>query len=436
MNESSPLQSLLAEAAYSAMVETRIRWAGGKYDVSAFAGLTHVLGDSIAILRQQLSSRRYWQRPDASHVGIDPSRQSLTGTSIGINHSKLSGKHWLWNIDLWQESPGLEPNDVGAVGSVDDRGGEAQIRYRENTPRGWYRSWNAGAGTKSEWNFHGDRTSAQVYGFANASFANFWRFSLDASYEPRSMSDALTRGGPLMQTLSNSGARIELQSRSGARNGWGVELGSERDESGGWERTVELSLSYRPGTQWEITLDPSYERELSSNQFVDAIPGGSSSTFGKRYVFANVELSEVAARIRVNYTVTPDLTLETYLEPFASSGRYRHFGELSAARSRVINLYGENGTSIVANADGSRKVSAGATTFNLEPTDFNVRSLRSNAVLRWEWRPGSTLFVVWQQDRSADRAVRRVRPRDIFDTFSAAGDNILALKMSYWIPVR
>jgi hypothetical protein len=436
ISDNSPLSDLLVDAAYSAIADSRFRWAGGKYDVSAYIGMTHIRGDTAAILRQQLSSRRYWQRPDAREVGVDPSRRTLSGTYMGINHSKLSGKHWLWDIDLWQEAPGLEPNDIGAFGDVDERGGVAQIRYRENTPRGWYRAWSAGSGIENIWNFDGDRTGTYIYGFANATLANFWGFNFDSWWAPRAMSDALTRGGPLMQTPAEYGAQIELQNRSGARNRWGFELSAEGDNEGGWERGIEMSFSYRPGTQWELSFDPGWEVSESSRQFVTTVPNGPASTFGSRYIFARVDQSELVARFRLNYTFTPNLTLETYLEPFAASGKYHGFGELIAARSADLRVYGENGTTITLQTDNSRVVNADGQSFTLFDPDFNVRSLRSNAVLRWEWRPGSTMFLVWQQDRSEDLPIRAVRPRDIFDSFSASGDNILALKISYWIPLR
>jgi len=424
--------------AYSAIVEGRLRWADGMYDARSYIGVTHIRGDSLAILRQQLSSRRYWQRPDAAHVEVDPPRRSMSGTTRGISHSKLSGKHWLWDIDYWEEGPGLEPNDIGALGSVDDRGGFAQIRYRETTPRAWYRSYVVGAGAEGEWNFDGNRTNGEAFAFGNATFGNFWRFSSDFEWAPRSLSDALTRGGPLMGTPKGYRAEIELQNRSGARNGWGIELESASDEAGGWEREVELSLSYRPGTQWELSFDPRWFRGETSQQFVTSLGGGRSETFGTRDIFAHVDRGEVAARFRLNYTFTPRLTLETYAEPFASSGKYQEFGELPTPRARALRVYGAEGTgaSIARNADGTRTVIADGQTFTLFDPDFNVRSFRSNVVFRWEWRPGSTLFVVWQQDRSAERAVRLARPGDLFDSFDASGDHFFALKISYWLPVR
>ena len=431
----SPLAMILPQAAWSAIADTRLRWADGKYDLSAFIGMTRIEGDSNAILIQQRSSRRYWQRPDSRRVRLDPTRDHLSGTYLGINHSKVSGRHWLWDIDYWQEAPGLEPNDAGAFGDVDNRGVNGAIRYRENNPRGWYRAWSAGVEANSRWNFDGDRTGGEIEMFANATFANFWRANSDFWWGPRSVSDALTRGGPLMKSPSYTGVRLELQNRAGARNGWGFEIGFDRDEAGGWENEVEVSLSYRPGTQLELTFDPSWEREESARQFIMSRPGNRPETFGRRYVFARVNLSEVAARFRANYTFTPDLSLETYVEPFAASGQYFGFGELGTARGYAIRVYGENGTSITRNTDGTHDVIADGETFRIPHEDFSVRSLRSNVVLRWEWRPGSTFYLVWQQDRGSDRAVRLVRPADVFDAFGTRGDNVLAVKASYWLPV-
>lgn len=439
IGSTSPLSDLLAQSAYSAISEARIRWADGMFDIGAFAGFTHVRGDSAAILRQQLSSRRYFQRPDASHVDVDPARRALSGTYMGISHSKNSGRHWLWDIDYAQQSPGLEPNDIGAFGRVDRRRLEASLEYRETTPRAWYRSYNIEGGIENVWNFDGDRIEGDFSASGNATLSNYWRFGTDTWYDARALSDVLTRGGPLMGTPSGYGGRVELENRSGARNGWGVEVEVAGDEAGGWRSVIEGSFSFRPGTQWELRLDPSWGREESSRQFVTSVSGGTAATFGRRYVFAHADLSEVAARFRLNYTFTPQLTLETYAEPFASSGTYHEFGELPAARSRRVRVYGADpgdGPSIVLNADGTRTVTADGQSFALGDRDFNVRSLRTNVVMRWEWRPGSTMFVVWQQDSEADRRVRRVRPGDLFDAFGAAADNFLAIKVSYWIPLR
>ncbi|HEU5185632.1 MAG TPA: DUF5916 domain-containing protein [Gemmatimonadaceae bacterium] len=431
----SPLASVVTGDAFSGIVEGRLRWAGGAYDISGFAGFAHVRGDSGAILRLQRSSRRYWQRPDASHVEVDPRRRTLGGTILGISHSKVAGAHWLWDVDYWQETPGLEPNDIGAYGSVDDRFFAADLTYRETRPHGWYRSYSADVSARSEWNFEGIRQQTDLELEFRTTLANYLRLNSELSYQPRALSDDLTRGGPLMGTGRGWRMAFEVQNREGARTRWGVEAEVEGAEFGGWVRQIEGDFTFHPGTQWEISVDPRWGRGEEPRQYVTTQANGRPETFGSRNIFAHVDRSEVAAPVRVNYTFTPNLTLETYVEPFASSGRYHGFGELLAPKSRDLLEYGTNGTTIERNGDGSHTVIAGADTFDLENEDFNIRSLRSNVVLRWEWRPGSTLYVVWQQDQEADRAFQPVGPRDLWDAFRTTGDSFFAVKVSYWLPM-
>src|SRR5688572_23418985 len=268
LGEGSPLANAVTRDAFSGFVEGRVRWAGGMYDASAHVGYTHVRGDSGAILELQRSSRRYWQRPDASHVGIDPRRLTLSGTMIGINHSKLAGAHWLWDIDLWQEAPGLEPNDIGAFGSVDDRGLAWDLIYRETRPKSWYRSYSVAIGSATEWNFDGVRRFSEAFLELNATFANYLQFSSDFWYNPRGQSDDLTRGGPLMGTGRSWGAAFELEGREGARTDWGVEIDGEREEFGGWSGEMQGDFFFHPGTQWEISVHPSWERGEEPRQYV------------------------------------------------------------------------------------------------------------------------------------------------------------------------
>jgi hypothetical protein len=432
------LRDLRPSSAHSGMVDGRLRWAGGKYDMSAFLGVTHVRGSEAAIGGLQRSSRRYWQRPDMDGGRYDPSRRALSGTYLGINHSKLAGTHWLWDVDYYQESPGLEPNDLGSFGSVDDRGLSTNLRWRETRPGSLYRSYTVGLFHQTEWNFDGVRRLTYFNPYVETTLPNFWFLSLNGEYQGRGTSDDLTRGGPLMGTGRRWGGVAELASRRGARTGWEVELSGVRTEVGTWQYRTELELELRPGPRWEFSVQPSWMRGAEARQYVTAADGGRAETFGRRYVFAAVERSEASVEMRLNYSFTPDLSLETYLEPFASSGRYHDFGELAAPRSRDLLRYGTAGTTVTTAPDGTRTVTFadGADPLTISPRDFNVRSLRSNAVLRWEWRPGSTAYLVWQQDRGAERDPGRVGPGSVWDAFRAEGDQFLALKVSYWLPVR
>jgi hypothetical protein len=429
----TPLADLLARSAASALLDARKRWAGGKYDVNVWFSATDVRGDSAAILRQQLSSRRYWQRPDAADVDVDPSRRAMHGTYFGIGHSKMAGRHWLWDIDYRQETPGFEPNDIGAYGQVGTRFAFTELGFRETQPGRWYRDYETGVGSENGWLYDWTRRFNSAFVYFNTTLRNYWQFSADYYRALGGLDAGLTRGGPLMGTPAEQGMTLELEGPDGARNGWGVDYSAGTDRNGGFYNSVELSLSARPGTQLEVSFDPEWSRRRDTRQYISTEAGGRPQTFGSRYVFSAVDLNEVSGRIRVNYTFTPDLSLETYAEPFAASGQFHSFGELLAPRSRQLLPYGASGPTIVRNADGSHTITEGASSFDIESQDFNVRSFRSNVVLRWEWRPGSTAFLVWQQDREADRVFRTARPGDLFDALNTRGDHLLALKVSYWL---
>ena len=437
LDADSPLRGLLAEQALSGIVDGRLRWNGGQYDISGYAGYSHVRGDSLAILRLQRSSRRYYQRPDAGHVEVDSSATSLGGLLLAIGHSKMSGR-WLWDVDFTEQRPGLELNDVGQLGSADNRFFSSNLRYRETKPGRLLRGYEGGLFQEGQWNTAGIRNRAMVGGFGNLSFNNFWRADFTLGRGLRSLSDDLTRGGPLMGTGALWLVEAGLRGNPANRTRWTVRAEGDRNELGGWSGVVGGELSFRPGPRWELSVDPLWERGVASRQYVTERAGGPAATFGRRYVFAYVEQSEVRARMRLSYALSPELTLEGYAEPFASSGRFHRFGELRAAGGRVLRTYGADGTTVELDpATGERRVTDGAAAFTLPNRDYDVRSFRSNAVLRWEWRPGSTLFVVWQQNRARDEPRwRRVGPADVFGGLATRGDNLVALKVTYWLPVN
>jgi hypothetical protein len=178
-------------------------------------------------------------------------------------------------------------------------------------------------------------------------------------------------------------------------------------------------------------------RSVDARQYVATRSGGSAATFGQRYIFSFVERSTLSARFRLNYAVTPNFTVEGYAEPFAASGEFYDFGELPAARSREMRVYGvAPGTTITENSNGFT-VLDGSQSFTLPALDFRRLSFRSNLVLRWEWLPGSTAYLIWQQNRQdVVAAAELVNPRNLWDATRASGDNFLVVKVSYWFGVN
>jgi hypothetical protein len=429
-----PLAGLLHRQAYAGGGDWSLRFNRGEYELSGYLGFSYVEGDSTALLQTQRSSARYFQRPDADYLGLDPSRTSLFGYTGSLALERASGRNWLWDGFVFARSPGFEINDAGALGRTDQIFGYGRLRYRETQPGRLFRNYQLSVSSENVYNFGGTRTWTALVTSNEVTWPNFWRTLFTAWVDLRAQNDRLTRGGPLMGTGRAWATILNVSNSTAARTRLQGSIYYGQSELGEQTYRLTSSVSVRPSPRWQLSVAPGYLRSTDPRQYVLTRGGGPAETFGQRYVFSFIDRSELSAQLRLNYTLTPDLSLEVYAEPFAASGQFYDFGELLAARSRDLRVYGTGGTAIERQPNGSLQVRDGTETFSIANRDFNVRSFRSNAVLRWEWRPGSTLFLVWQQNRFAqERHGRLVGPGALWETLEASGDNFLAIKATYWL---
>ena len=434
LEDGDPLESIFNRDAFTGAADWNLRLLDAAYEFSGSVGFSHVAGDSTAMLRLQRSSARYYQRPDADYVEVDSAATSLAGYTTTLSLERISGTHWLWDADVGLRSPGFELNDIGFQSTADQKYAIGQIQYRETKPNRLLQSYGVSLSSENTWDYGNERTFASFVFEGLFTFNNFWSLSQVNWIDARGMSKTLTRGGPYMQT-GNAWVNItELGNSSAAKTRVRGRVYYGESEVG--ERTYRLSggVSVRPGPRWQLSVDPNYLRSTNPRQYITRLADGSATTtIDDRYVFSTIDLSEFSLPFRINYTLRPDLTLELYAQPYAANGKYFHFGQLHAPRSKALDDYATDGTV----ADGVRTIDVGGgEQISFGNSDFNERSLRSNAVMRWEWRPGSTLFVVWQQDgyRAEDR-IRTIRPADPFDSFRGSKDNFFAVKMNFWIPM-
>ncbi len=442
LSPDDPLSRLLNRQAFSGGADLNYRIAGGAYVITGLLGLSHVAGDSAAILNVQRSSARYFQRPDAESYSLDRSRTSLRGGNGFLGISKNTGRHWLGGIDGGFESPGFELNDIGRIGTADGLNASAYLRYRETQPGRYLRSYGFQASHENEWNFDGDRQFGAIRTDFNTILKNFWAIDVTAWHDFEAQNSRLTRGGPVMNTPASNVGILSVGNGFAAKTRWTARVYYGKDGMGAPTNRISGSLSLRPSPQWELRVAPNYLRFVEGQQYVRSLDGGTASTFGRRYVFARVDRAEFFTDIRVNYTLRPDVSLEVYAQPFAASGSYSKFGQLSAARSRQTLQYGTEGTTIAPNGDGEFLVTdpngVGGTpaSFSIPALDYNIRSVRSNVVMRWEYRPGSTLFLVWQQNREGfENQGSLVRVDDLFGGLQKVGTNFFAIKASFWMPL-
>ena len=437
-----PTEALLNRQAWTGGGDVLLRLGGGAYEVNGHAGLSYVEGSPEAIARVQRSSAHYFQRPDADYVEVDPERGSLLGWSASLQAAKREGS-LLWNLGAWADSPEWELNDVGLLRKADDIQSWASVTWRETDPGRWFRRWSVGLRGESGWNFGGVHKNANAGVNVQATLPNYWRTSFYTGRSFATQSDVLTRGGPLMGSPAFSSVELNLLGNESAKFQWGVGgFWGDRMLADDW--ALAFYVGVQPSDRLRVLVEPRIERFTDRRQYyatLDRGPESADVTYGQRFIFSTVAQSEVSAELRVNYAFSPDMSLELWAQPYAASGRFSAFGELPAPRSFDLLEYGTAGTTIEEDIDpesGARSwlVTDGPESFTLPDRDFHAVSFRSNLVLRWEVRPGSTLFVVWQQDLSdAGRGGSMARPSDLLDAFGAPGRNVLAVKMSYWLPL-
>ena len=427
--------------AYAGGADWVLRWDRGAYELRGWAGFSHLRGDTADINRVQRSPVHYFQRPDANYITYNPARTTLTGSDALLWFRKTKG-NWLYDLQYGWESPAYDPNDAGRLGNADGRTAFGGLIYRQTKPRAWFQSYNANINAVTEYDFGGTRQFllAEVYG--EVVLKNFWDLSSYVDFQPRAFDHSATRGGPTVATPQGWNWVVRLQNSFGARNSWTARVYYGADELGGQTYRLSGEISIRPSSRFQLSAAPNYVRWILPRQWVttlDTSSHGPAATYGSRYVFAQIDQPTFLMALRANYTISPDLTLELYGEPFAANGHYYGLGELPRPRTLDLRHYGSAGTTLTRDAGGNYTVTdnGGADTLTIPNPDFNALSFHSNAVLRWEWRRGSTLYVVWAQNRDGSRATDRgVGFGDLVNSFRAAGDNFFAVKVSYWIPVN
>jgi hypothetical protein len=432
----SALADLQPKNAYALAGNTLLRFKGGEYEVRLSGGGSLVNGTAAAMERIQRSSAHFAQRPDRTYSPLDPTLTSLGGWSIQANVDRVSGRHWLFGANTKIDSENFETNDLAILNGADGWLSNATLRYRETQPGRVLRNYEFRLDANTDTTLRRLVQAGYFRGTATVTWANFWTSSIALRRDLPQTSVSLTRGGPLMGRGPGYTTVVNVGNRAGAQTRWSGAVTASRNDDGYASDRASGSLSVRPGPRWQLSADPYYDRTTEPQQYISTLAGGRVDTYGSRYVFAFIDRTTLATAFRLGFTVKPDVNVDVYAEPFAASGRYYDYGELLAPRSRQRLRYGTGGTSLTVNADGSQTVTAEGSTFTLRNRDFNTLSFRSNVVLRWEWRPGSTLYVVWQQSRAGSEVTgEHVGPRDMFRSLTAPGTNFFVIKTSFWLPI-
>ena len=413
---------------------------GRKWVVHGGIAGSSVHGTTDAITRLQKAEQRYYQRPDAPHVRLDPAATSLSGWNGQANLNRNSGNLTV-NLGVWGMSPGLEVNDAGYSTQTDRAGGHAMVQYRKLTPDRWTSERTFWVSKWWTWNYGNESQGDGWQANATLRFKNMWRTSALFTYAKRVWDDKLTRGGPTVIRPGNRGLQLSLA--TDPRKRAVVTLGGSYTarEYNASALVLDAQLAWRPFPALTLTFGPSFRRNIVAAQYLSTVVDPyATRTYGSRYVFGNLDQTEVSATTRVSIATSPRTSLQVYLQPLISAGDYGAIKEVYAPRTFDFVRYGIDagtitpiGSQYLIDPDGTGP----AAPFSIAQPDFNVTSLRVNAVFRWEFRPGSSLFVVWTQQRR-DRL-----PTGDFDftsdlsrVYTSPADDVFLVKVSYWFGAR
>lgn len=421
--------AILPATAVAASTDAVIRNEDRGYELDAFAGVTDVAGTAAAIQTVADSSAHYFQRPDASWAKLAPGATHMIGWTAGMFGSKRAGA-LQGDLGGYAESPRYEVNDLGRLQSADDTGIDADVTYLHTAPGARIYQWSVGSVFNQEWNFGGMRKPAEITANAGMTFTNFQSVHVDATYSTAGKSDDLTRGGPEMAVGWGTRADVAYASAPERRVVWSLNGSVDHSPTRGtgWAASGHLAIRATPALR--LDLAPSLTLSDDKRQYLATVSdaGGGEATYGSRYVFGRMRRHEAGLELRATWSLSPDLVVTVYAQPFASVGRVDQIGELAAVGSADVRWY----DAIARVGDGARAITDGANMFSLAEPDYTVMSLRSTAVLKWEPKPGSTLFVVWQQARAGDAATARTLHGALPDVFAQHAIHTLAVKFSYW----
>jgi hypothetical protein len=385
-----------------------------RYALTGYWAGSRVNGTPEAIDRVQENSRHYFQRPDLTSATLDVARASLSGNAGMIAISKIGGKNLRFNSNVTFKTPGFDINDVGFLRRADQRTVSNWLQIRSDQPTRWFRSRSINFNQYAAWNFDGDRLFSGGNVNSHYVFTNNWSAGGGINFQALGFDDRATRGGPGVFSEGFNEGWYYINSDNRRRVALNYMSGGGRNGKGAMWLDVAPSITYRPLPA--VTFNPGirFTRNVFDSQWVDKITDASD-----HYVFSHLDQSTVAMTVRLNYTMTRNLSLQLYAEPFVSAGNYSGFKELVNGRSRDY---------------GQRYVPYAFDLTTNDNPDFNTKSFRTTNVLRWEYKPGSTLFVVWQQARENEAVPGGFRfGRDVHDIFGVAPNNVFLVKLAYWL---
>ncbi|MDB4906674.1 MAG: hypothetical protein JWO05_1458 [Gemmatimonadetes bacterium] len=440
---SNRLDSLFRRDAQVAGLDLQHRWNHNRFNLGATLAGSRIAGSTTAISAAQRSSARYFQRPDQDYAVFDPTRTSLTGYTANARLRYDGPRGYGFGVTANSTTPGYELNDAGFIGQADFRRLVLSTSWFRPKPTKYLRRLGGELVWQGSWNFGNERTGRTAAFNTVAQFQNGWGTSLNLARGSRIVSASATRGGPPIISTPNVNANFNLYSDSRKRlsgsffsYGFRTQFGTHVWGGGG-------SLTWRPVSNASFSVSPSYDDTHDRGYLVTKVPDAlATGTFGVRYIAGALDQKTIDVGTRAAFTFTPKLSFQLYAEPFTSGAQVegKDLREIRFPKQVNFTYYasdpdvrltrdaaGNYGVTILKDGQAIRN-------FTIANPDASFRSLHGSAVLRWEYRPGSTMFAVWTHNRGRfDTGYTYGGIDDLRALFADAPENVFLLKVNYWL---
>jgi hypothetical protein len=425
----------------------RLTWKSRTYSLVGQYALSNVTGSAPLIASKQRASARYFQRPDRGTMSnglftnaYDTTLTSLRGGGAYMRVGKDAGG-WLWEAMANVRTPGFETNDYSFLTTADFIFVNGNIVRNITKPGKWYRNIWMNTGMQAQRNWDGNITDVQVPIYYQMQTPQYWFVNTMMIWKPELSDDRMLRGGPVVRKPGTTYWATNINTDSRNKVVGNMNAGYSTNTRGGWSSSYSLGAEFRPTSGTLVSFNPSWNNAHYLLQYVRSVTDPTSTAFyGKRYVMSDLHQRTLGLDTRLNVTFSPTMTLQLYAQPFIASGEYFKFKEFTAPGKNSWSVYGTDKGTITKAGTGSALTysvdpdgAGAAAPFTIANPDFNLRSLRGNAVFRWEYLPGSTLYFAWTHSRSAQERVGDFdfsRERDAL--FAAKPDNIFLIKASWW----
>ncbi|HEX2919674.1 MAG TPA: DUF5916 domain-containing protein [Bacteroidales bacterium] len=420
----------LHSAAYTAGLDFQHNWNDRTWYIAGNAEYSNVRGSTRSITETQLSSARYYQRPDAGYLSVDSSLTSLPGYGGTLKFGKSSKKRFQFETCIIVRSPGLEFNDIGYMRYSDVIYQGNWMGYYLRNPFWIFNNFYLNTNLWEYFNFDGQLLSINHNTNFNAQFKNKWQLNGQFNRQGQNISTTLLRGGPSFTLPGNQSFNMNISSDRSKKLSFSIgNYHGSGDAKSSSRHNYYGDINYRPTNSIAISVDPEYGIQDSEMQYVKTVTGAGEPV----YLFGKLNQKTSSLTFRINYTINPELSIEYYGQPFISAGKYSAFKRVTNPDAeRFRERFAEFTPAGLTYSNGMYKVNDGEG-YSFENPDFNFRQFRSNLVVRWEYLPGSTIYLVWSQGRTSnDKNGMFSYGNDVKELFSTMGHNTFLVKVSYW----